>query len=607
MPGIVGFITKMPRDSAEPQLRRMVEAINHEPFYSTGTWIEESLGVYVGWAVQKNSFSDGQPLINERQDVVLVFSGEEYPEPGTAARLKGRGHQVEAKGPSYLVHLYEEAPEFPAGLNGMFHGLLIDRRQAKVVLFNDRYGMHRLSFHEAQDTFYFGAEAKAILAVRPERRTLDPRGLGEFVACGCVLENRTLFKQIRVLPPASRWVFRNAEIEQKGEYFQPKEWEAQSSLSPDDYYREMRDCVSGILPRYFNGRQGIAISLTGGLDTRVILACQKSLPASLLCYTYGGMYRDCRDVIVARQVADRCGLAHRTITAGDAFLERFAEYAQRTVYLTEGAVGADRAADLYFSEKAREIAPVRIVGTYGSELLTQAPTFKPRQPEPGLYHRELLPHFEQAGLTYAELRREHPVTFAAFRQSPWWHHGVLALEQTQLTVRSPFLDNAFVQTVFRSPKFAGASGDVRLRLIREGDPLLGRIRSDRGVGGPDGQLSSMASRWLHEFTFKAEYAYDYGMPQWLARIDHLFSPFHLERLFLGRHKFAHYRVWYRDFLSSYLQEMLLDSRTLTRPYLDPGGVRDMVRDHLSGHRNKTLEIHKVLTLELLHRQFIDLQ
>ncbi|HEV2247132.1 MAG TPA: hypothetical protein VGW37_10820, partial [Terriglobia bacterium] len=225
MPGIVGFITKMPRDRAEPQLRRMVEAINHEPFYSTGTWIEESLGVYVGWAVQKNSFSDGQPLINERHDVVLVFSGEEYPEPGTAVRLKSRGHQVEAKGPSYLVHLYEEDPSFPAGLNGMFHGLLIDRRQAKVVLFNDRYGMHRLSFHEAQDAFYFGAEAKAILAVRPELRTLDPRGLGEFVACGCVLENRTLFKQIQVLPPASRWVFRNAEIEQKGEYFQPKEWE----------------------------------------------------------------------------------------------------------------------------------------------------------------------------------------------------------------------------------------------------------------------------------------------------------------------------------------------------------------------------------------------
>jgi len=54
--------------------------------------------------------------------------------------------------------------------------------------------------------------------------------------------------------------------------------------------------------------------------------------------------------------------------------------------------------------------------------------------------------------------------------------------------------------------------------------------------------------------FKAEYAYDYGMPQWMARIDHLFSWFHLERLFLRRHKFNHFRVWYRDSLSDYVRE-----------------------------------------------------
>ena len=130
MPGIVGLITKMPRESAEAQLDRMVEAISHQPFYSTGTWIEESLGVYVGWAAQKNSFSDGQPLINERKDVVLVFSGEEYPEPETVARLKRAGHQVEAKGPSYLVHLYEDDPKFPAGLNDVRRGCSRRARRA---------------------------------------------------------------------------------------------------------------------------------------------------------------------------------------------------------------------------------------------------------------------------------------------------------------------------------------------------------------------------------------------------------------------------------------------------------------------------------------------
>src|SRR5206468_5989917 len=61
-----------------------------------------------------------------------------------------------------------------------------------------------------------------------------------------------------------------------------------------------------------------------------------------------------------------------------------------------------------------------------------------------------------------------------------------------------------------------------------------------------GRLSAVASRGALEFLRKAEYAYDYGMPQWMARIDHLLLPLRLERLFLGRHKFSHFRVWYRD-------------------------------------------------------------
>ena len=160
MPGIVGFVTRMPRERAEPELLRMVEALRHESSYATGTWVDESLGVYVGWATRKNSFSDGMPICNERGDVVLVFSGEEYPEPGTARKLKERGHGLQADGPAYLVHLYEEDPTFPAGLNGRFHGLLIDRARGIATLFNDRYGMHRVYFHESKG-YSSGADRRA--------------------------------------------------------------------------------------------------------------------------------------------------------------------------------------------------------------------------------------------------------------------------------------------------------------------------------------------------------------------------------------------------------------------------------------------------------------
>jgi len=117
MPGIVALITKMPPQQALPQLSRMLETLRHESFYTTGTWIDETLGVYVGWAAQKGSFAEAMPLRNEAGDVILAFSGEEFPEPGTFQYLRKRGHDLEQNGPSYLVHLYEEDPSFPAGLN----------------------------------------------------------------------------------------------------------------------------------------------------------------------------------------------------------------------------------------------------------------------------------------------------------------------------------------------------------------------------------------------------------------------------------------------------------------------------------------------------------
>ena len=604
MPGVVGLVTRMPRRRAVSELQRMLGAIRHEPFYSARTWIDEELGVYVGWTAREHSFSDSGPVHNESHDVVLIFSGEEYPAPDTATRLKERGHHVDEAEASYLVHLYEEDPAFPAGLNGRFHGVLVNRRRRTVNVFNDRYSMHRLYYHESNDAVYFAAEAKAILAVRPELRKIDPRGLGESITLGCVLENRTLFDGIHVLPGGSWWVFEDGRIAKKTAYFQPKEWEQQRPLESEAFYRETRDVFSRILPRYFGGRERIGMSLTGGLDTRMIMAWQKCPPGSLPCYTWGGTYRDCQDVIVAREVARVCGQPAKVITMGKDFLSRFSHYADRAVFLTDGCVDVSAAADVYMNERARAIAPVRMTGLYGGEVLRRVRSFKPILPLSGLFQPELRPQFEQARHTYERVLQGHPVSFGVFRQAPWHHHNNLSLEQTQVTVRSPFLDNDLVKTAFRAPDSAATTNDVSLRLIKEGHAALAGIPTDRGLGG-HGRLPEPLRHALQEFSFKAEYAYDYGMPQWLARVDHALSPFHLERLFLGRHKALHYRVWYRDELARYVREMLLDPRSLSRPYVDRTTLEHIVTSHVKGDRNYTTEIHKLLTLELLHRNFVD--
>jgi asparagine synthase (glutamine-hydrolysing) len=96
-----------------------------------------------------------------------------------------------------------------------------------------------------------------------------------------------------------------------------------------------------------------------------------------------------------------------------------------------------------------------------------------------------------------------------------------------------------------------------------------------------------------------------GMPQPVAQIDHALSAFHLERLFLGRHKVFHFRLWYRDALGGYVQETLLDPRSVARPYIERKRLEEVVRGHVKGDRNYTNDIHKLLGLELVHRLFLD--
>ena len=603
MPGIVGLITKVPRERAETQLQCMLGTIRHDSSYTTGTWVDESLGVYVGWALHGGSFCDGMPVSNERGDVVLVFSGEEYPDPEIVASLQRRGHEMDSKPASYLAHLCESDPAFPAGLNGRFQGLSVDRRTGTAMLFNDRSGMHRLYYHQAEDAFYFAVEAKAILAVRPDLRRIDPRALGEYVTCGCVLENRTLFAGISVLPPGSAWEFRNGTLEQRRTYFHPHDWEEQEQLDPEKYYKTLRDVLAQNLPRYFTGPNRIGMSVTGGLDTRMIMAWWKAPAGSVPCYSFAGTYRDSHDVRLGRQLARIWGQSHQRVEVGDAFLSRFPSYAERTVFLTDGCADVSCSPILYTNELARHIAPTRMTGNYGGEVLRGSRMFKAEAPLPELFCSELTPHVSQARSTYASVVTAHPVTFAVTRQAPWHHHGLFALEGTQLPVRSPYLDNDLVRTAHRSPPAFYTDGRVCLRLIDDGNRVLRDIRTDRGEGmaGIHGALS----RGLLEFTFKTDYAYNHGMPQWLARIDHVLSPLRLERVFLGRHKYSHFRIWYRDSLSEYVQDMLLDSRTLERSFINRKTVESIVSKHVRGEGNYTFEIHKLLTLELLHRGLLD--
>ena len=76
MPGIVGIVGKGPAEDNREAIAAMVGCMQHERFYTTGTHIDERLGLWLGWSCLRGSFSDCLPVWNERKQVWLIFAGE---------------------------------------------------------------------------------------------------------------------------------------------------------------------------------------------------------------------------------------------------------------------------------------------------------------------------------------------------------------------------------------------------------------------------------------------------------------------------------------------------------------------------------------------------
>ena len=351
----------------------------------------------------------------------------------------------------------------------------------------------------------------------------------------------------------------------------------------------------------------MGLSLTGGVDSRMILAWTQRQAGSLSCYTFGGPYRESADIKVARELARICQQPYEIIPVNGEFLSEFPTLAEKTVYISDGAMDVTGAIDLYVQRRAREIAPVRVTGTNGGEILRRLVAFKPTGHGLSVLQGDVRESARKAVTTYLEELQGHKLSFTAFKQTPWYMGAKFSVERSHLTLRMPYFDNDLVALSYQVPKELAESNEPALRLIAAGNPALQAIGTDRGVTIRTIAGSIRPRHRFQQFTFKAEYAYDYGMPQWLAKLDHIMAPLHLEKLFLGWHKFHHFRVYYRDQLAKYVREVLLDPQTRGRPYLQGNRLEEMVNGHLGGYRNYTLEFHKIISSELIQRQLLEIR
>jgi len=603
MPGFAGILSLHPAEKARRLADRMLQSMRHEPFYRSGFLSVPELEVHAGWAALEGTLAAGQPFVNEDRSVTLLMAGECFPEEGELERLRERNPAAADAPGGWLLARYEaQGIRFVESLNGLFSGLLIDRRHRRVLLFNDRYGAERLHVHERNGEIYFASEAKAILAVAPETRAFDDQGVAEFLAFGCTLAERSLFRGIRVLPGASRWTIEDGQP-RKETYFSPEVWESQEPSSPDDFAAALQNLMNRVVPPQATAAPRIGISLTAGLDTRMIMA---SLPASAdrhVCFTYSGEDVDPLDARISTRIAESCGLQHHVLRIGPDFFRDFASLAERTVYLTDGCFGPTGAHEIYMSRLAREIAPVRLTGNYGGEILRGVSTFKPQSPAGGLIAAEFLPAVRQA-MDHPAIKGAHPVTFAAFRETPWCLFGNLQAGRSQIGFRTPYLDNDFVKLAYRRPASPREGTEACVKVVQRGRPGLAAIPTDMGWLGRGGWFAPRLRRLASKFAFKLDYLASAGLPSRLVAFEPAFQAAMKRMGLLGLHKHLRYAMWFRDRFARIASERLADPRIRKSPFWNARFVERLAEDHALGRRNRVNEINTVLTLQMVEDQLL---
>lgn len=569
----------------------MVATMRHQPESVSGTVFMPELGVYGGWVAHQDSFAEQQSSSTPSSaPVLLLFAGECFGSDTPSGMSLERRYDM-------------QSDAFVAGLNGLFSGLLIDRARRQALLFNDRYGSERIYAFTKNDAVYFASEAKTLLAVLPELRAFDDTGVAQFLAFGSTIGGRTLFRGIELLPGGSLWRFTPGAPVQRIRYFVPATWEALPSLTEAEFGARFADVFGRLLPIYLNADRPVGLSLTGGLDTRMIVACLPRGREPTAAYTYAVEGDDrLLDLAIARKVAASRGIPHHALRIGRGFLETFPEQLDRTVYLSDGCAGVLGAHELSLSMQARQLAPVRLTGNFGSEVLRSMSTFRRSGPRSDLLDPELAQRVD-AVVAEEQARTVHPVTHAAFEEVPWHLFGTLAVGRSQLSVRTPYMDNQVVELAYRAPPYLRRTPAPALRLIHDNDVDLAVLPTDRGVAwGPVG-LHSRLRRLYCEVTFKLDYWHKEGLPDALAPFDAPLGFLSCLGL-LGLHKFLAYRAWFRHELAPYTAQVIGDACRRGLPFWNGTALRTLVPEHVNGRRNHLRDIHAVLTLEAVDRMLI---
>jgi asparagine synthase (glutamine-hydrolysing) len=349
----------------------MTRSLSHRGPDNEGDYCAENEGSTVGLGHRRLSIIDlsekaNQPLGNEDESIIVVFNGEIYNYANLASDLKARQHIFKSQSDTEVInHLYEEyETQCVDKLDGMFAFALLDKKKNRLVLARDRMGIKPLFYALKGKNIYFASEIKALLLSSEISRQIDLESLDSYLTFGYIPGERTIFKDIKKLPPASQLVFENGKATISSYWsidYLPK-----ISLNENEISEHLDELFNAAVHKHLVSDVPLGAFLSGGIDSSIIVALMhrvggKQVSTFSLGYADGGQ----DELEYAAAVADYCGTSHQEIRIRPEMTRIVPELLW---YLDEPFFDNSIIPTYYISKFAREEVKAVLSGDGGDEL-----------------------------------------------------------------------------------------------------------------------------------------------------------------------------------------------------------------------------------------------
>ncbi len=608
MPGIFGVFGVSNRNNL-PKL--MDDIISSMSTSVEGDRVDSHINTSQGFCIGRKSLgilnTTTQPLQDETGRFQIVFHGELYNNEGPTSD------------PSYVLARFSQYGDAcVAKSEGSFHFAIYDSKSRVVKLFSDKFGLLPLYYSILPNGIIFAGETKAILQEKTVGRDLDYQSLADFMHFGQALGQKTLFRSIKLLPPGSVLTFDITS----NKYTIQGYWNLNSIFVPGgDYSSHLTtDDAASLLIKSISNRlshkEDIGLSLSGGLDSRAIMAGMKDEARGLSTYTLG--LQGCADQKLAARLSAIAGTRHEFVELDRAYLRDFEKVSSTMIHLSDGMYHPRESTEIlaleYFKRagfkillrghggelaKAALAYPVKVtrdvrslsIGRGVIDKLFESANIVMMDFDPKLlFHNGAYKFTKEAAKqsiiescdSVSELLTPADVFIYYYLKEYIRRHDVASLEifRTQVEIRLPFLDEEYLKLLMQLPVQNRNFNEVHLALIRQCMPELVKV-PDSNTGAPmDANLIRLTVT---------------------DKINTLMKRLKIR----GFRHYAEFQDWHRKSFREIIKRIIFSKELMDRGIFDPNGLKAVFEQHISGKKDYANLLGTIVGIELWFRDFVD--